>query len=377
MFRQLALSFGAILILMSSFILPGCSLQNEQGGDYESNNIVVFSNPPESQRFKGDYGPSVAAQSVIELDHYLVGYKSDNPRLHIEYTNISNGEVKIDIGIMWLVARDDIVRQVGQHDIRPPISPGQSERLTYRPVVESPSEIVSYSIVVHSLYDEQLPHVVFGPQIGPEDVKRTPTQTITVEIANLRRPELIELRRVIGDVLNRTRITANEDEKRLLSQAEIVIDVIKPNVDVRDLVRDKTEEERLVLDMLSGAFAAGLQYWAKVFYNIDVPSPIGGAIAKGAEELGNRIAEWLWLGEVSLAKVTYSDVGTMDIVYEPGVIWVSVYVCNPAGQIYMYIPVEPALASSEGSGNVVLSKGVRSIMGNCKICYRFSKVSAE
>ena len=162
---------------MSCSLLPGCTPQSEQGNGHNDNNIVVFSNPPESQRFKGGYGPSFAAQQVIELDHYLMGYKGENPRLYIEYTNISNETVKIDIGIMWLVAHNDIVRQVGQHDIRPPISPGQSERLTYRPIVESPSEIVNYYIGVHSLLDEQLPHVAFGPQVGPEESITPPTPT--------------------------------------------------------------------------------------------------------------------------------------------------------------------------------------------------------
>lgn len=180
---KLILAVVAILILSSVAVTVSCAPQSEQGKDHEDNNVVVFSNPPESQRFKGDYGPSFAAQQVIELDHYLMGYKGESPRLYIEYTNISNETVKIDIGIMWLVARNDIVRQVGQYDIRPPISPGQSERLTYRPIVESPSEIVNYYIEVHSLLDEQLPHVAFGPQVGPEEATTPPAPSIKHQIA--------------------------------------------------------------------------------------------------------------------------------------------------------------------------------------------------
>jgi len=358
---------------MSCSLLPGCTPQSEQGNGHNDNNVVVFSNPPESQRFKGGYGPSFAAQQVIELDHYLMGYKGENPRLYIEYTNISNETVKIDIGIMWLVAHNDIVRQVGQHDIRPPISPGQSERLTYRPIVESPSEIVNYYIGVHSLLDEQLPHVAFGPQVGPEEVTTSSPGHTTIEVANFNLPDLIELRKVVGEVLLCTKMRANEDEKRLVDQAEVVLAVIKPKAELHDLVRAKTEEERLLLDGLATVFAEGLKYWARVFHNIDVPSPIGEAIAKAAEELGNQIAEWWWLGEVGFANITKAGTGVMRIVYDrrPGEVWVIVDVYNPPGQLYMYIPVEPALASYPGVGNVILSEGVKPVIDKCKIAYRF------
>ncbi|MBA7651832.1 hypothetical protein ES703_59660 [subsurface metagenome] len=189
---KLTLAVVVILILSSAAVTVSCAPQSEPGKDHEDNNVVVFSNPPESQRFKGDYGPSFAAQQVIELDHYLIGYKGESPRLYIEYTNISNETVKIDIGIMWLVAHNDIVRQVGQCDIRPPISPGQSERLTYRPIVESPSEIVSYCIVVHSLYDEQLPHVAFGPQVGPEEATTPPGPAPAPAPVTTTKAELVE-----------------------------------------------------------------------------------------------------------------------------------------------------------------------------------------
>lgn len=204
---KLTLAVVAILILSSAAVTVSCAPQSEQGKDHEDNNIVIFSNPPESQRFKGDYGPSFAAQQVIELDHYLIGYKGESPRLYIEYTNISNETVKIDIGIMWLVAHNDIVRQVGQCDIRPPISPGQSERLTYRPIVESPSEIVNYCIVVHSLLDEQLPHVAFGPQVGPEETTTSPapapvTTTKAELVEALKELREVMLKKIDSDIDN-------------------------------------------------------------------------------------------------------------------------------------------------------------------------------
>ena len=53
-----------------------------------------------------------------------------------------------------------------------------------------------------------------------------------------------------------------------------------------NLVREKTEGELLVLDVLEGVFGVG----AELFYQIQ--SLVAGAIAKGAEKLGNLIAEW-------------------------------------------------------------------------------------
>lgn len=188
----------------------------------------------------------------------------------------------------------------------------------------------------------------------------------TAEVANLDRSELTELRGVVEEVLTQAELIANEDEKRLLAQAEMVLATIQTESILRDLVAEKTEEERLILDLLEGIFAVGAEYFYKI------PSLIAGAIAKGAEELGNQIAEWQVLGQLSFARVTQPDSGIMEVVYhkELGEVWVDFDIHDPAGRVSMYIPVEPDLVSSEGGGNILLSQGVGPVMENVRIAYR-------
>ena len=190
-----------------------------------------------------------------------------------------------------------------------------------------------------------------------------------LEVANLNRSELTELREVVEEVLVQVKIIADEDQKSLLDQAEILLGAIQPESELRDLVGEKTEEERLILDLLEGIFAVGADYFYKI------PSLIAGAIAKGAEELGNQITEWQVLGQVSFARVTRTDSGIMEVVYhkEQGEVWVSFDIYDPVGRVVMYIPVEPALVSSEGGGNILLSEGVKPVLENCRIAYQFGK----
>ena len=112
---------------------------------------------------------------------------------------------------------------------------------------------------------------------------------------------------------------------------------------------------------------------AEYFYHI--PSLIAGAVATGAEELGNRIAEWQALGQLGFARVTQTANGMMEVVYHKGLgeVWVDFHVYSPAGRVCLYIPVEPALVSSEGGGNILLSEGVRPVIENCRIAYRFDE----
>lgn len=365
--RKLVLFAIAILVLIAGL---GCAKAPQDGGD-----VVEFSNPPESQRFKGKGGPAGMATRVIELDHYLLGYGQENPRLHIEYANVSSKTIKIEIGIIWYIARDLVADQFPQHDIRPPVLPGQGETLVYTPGAGPPSKLVNYYVIVRSLWDEQLPHVSLGRIVEPTESMPIPRQvtsvSATLEKANLDQSELNELRRVLWEFLTHVKKTADGGQKQLLIQAGVLADAIRSDSELVDLIGRKTVEERLILDTLATAFAAGLSYWGNTFHGIDIPSPIGKLIAEGAEELGNRIAEWWWLEEVSLLNVN-TITGTMDIVYDrrSGEIWANVDVYAPMGQIYMYIPVEPVLVSPEGGGNVVLSEGVRPVIERCKIIYR-------
>ncbi len=197
------------------------------------------------------------------------------------------------------------------------------------------------------------------------------TPAATLEVANLNLSELIELREAIEQFITSARLIANEEETRLLSQANVVLAAIQSNSNLHNIVAEKTEERQLVLDILGGIFRVGVQR----FYNI--PSPVAWAITKGAEELGNRIAEWQVLGCLSLATVTQPDSGVMEVVYhkEQGEIWANFNIYDPVGRVCMYIRVEPALVSFEGGGNILLSEGVKPVTGKCRIAYHFGEVS--
>jgi len=199
------------------------------------------------------------------------------------------------------------------------------------------------------------------PASAPESIVPS-----TLEVANLGWSDLNELGDVINEVLTISKLISDEDEIRLLIQADTILDALK-RTPKQDIIREKTEEERFILDVLGGIFSIGAQQ----FYNI--PSPIAWAISKGAEELGNRIAEWQVLGQLGSATLSKYDSGVMEIVYlkEQGEIWVNFETFYPVGRICMYIPVEPALVSSEGGGNIILSEGVKPTIANCKVVYRY------
>ena len=224
--------------------------------------------------------------------------------------------------------------------------------------------------------DDRLFDIPFELKVSSPTPAPAPAPTVpsTLEVANLDWPELKELSSVVDEVLTQTILIVDPEPMPLLTQAAAVLDAIE-RTPKRDIVREKTEEERLVLDTLGMLFAEGLRYWAKVFHNVDVPSPIGGVIAKAAEELGNRLAEWWWLGDLSLLKISQTYGSTVHITYDKSVgeIWVIAELKNPTGHIYMHIPVEPRLVSSEGGGNIILSEGIRPVMETVRIAYRFSE----
>jgi hypothetical protein len=367
--KRLILSGLLIFVVLSVW---SCTSESDNDGD-----VLIFNNPPESQRTIGTYSPSVAAQPLIELDHYMLGIRED-PRLHITYTNISNDTVQIEIGIMWLWSEERLIEIGYQHDVREPILPGQTETLVYRPLVESPSDIIDYCIEVHSLLTERLPHVSLGPQVGPEESVRTPGQmvssTITLEKANLDEREIEELRHVVSEVLEYAEWTASSEERELLDQGVILVNSISSATSVKDILREKTEEERFLLDVLGETLAAGLQYWGVIYGGVFVPSPVGEKVAEGTEELGNSIAEWLWMGDLSLLRLIDNVGSALDIVYDgrPGEIWVTMTLNEPMGHIYLYIPVKPTLSSLQGKGRVDLSNGVNPIMDECLVTYKFS-----
>jgi len=206
---------------------------------------------------------------------------------------------------------------------------------------------------------------------SPEKVTQPSVSSSIIEVANFNLSELIELQKVVGEVLSHAKTVADENQKRLVNQAEALLGAIQPDSKLRDIVTEKTEEQRLILDFLKGIFAIGAEYFYKI------PSPVAGAIAKSAEELGNQIAEWQVLGQLSFARITQPDTGVMEVVYYKhlGEVWASFDISNPVGRVCIYIPVRPALVSPAGGGNILLSEGVRPILENSKVAYRFGTPS--
>lgn len=205
---------------------------------------------------------------------------------------------------------------------------------------------------------------------SPERVTQPSVSYPILEVANFNLSELIESRKVVSEVLSHAKTVADENQKRLADQADIIMVTIQPDSNLKDAVANKTEQQRFILDILKGIFSVGAEYFYKI------PSPIAGAIANSAEELGNRIAEWQVLGQLSYAKIT-SKTGVMEVVYHKrlGEVWASFDISNPVGRVVMYIPVEPVLVSPEGSGNILLSKGVRPVLEKCRVAYRFGGAS--
>lgn len=199
-----------------------------------------------------------------------------------------------------------------------------------------------------------------------------PNVSITIEVANFTISDLIELKGAIEEGLSYAKKVSGKNQNSLISQAEITIGAIQRNSTLRDVVREKTEEQRLVLDLLNGMLAIGLNYF-------QIPSSIAEVASKGAEELGNRIAEWQVLGQLSYAKFIQQDKVVMELFYykNKGEIWVSFYASAPDGQLSMYLPVEPKLVSSIGTGNIVLSEGVKPILEKSRVAYYFREVSAS
>ena len=206
---------------------------------------------------------------------------------------------------------------------------------------------------------------------GGQSATQTTVPTATLEVANFNISELNELRGVVSEVLSHAKTRADENQKRLISQAEIVLDAIKSDSALRDIVGEKTDGQRLVLDLLQGIFGVGAEYFYKI------PSSVAGAIAKGAEELGNRIAEWQVLGQLSFARINLPDIGVMEVVYHKrlGEVWASFDISNPGGLLCVYVPVEPVLVSPSGGGNILLSEGVRPVVENSRVAYRFTAES--
>ncbi|MBN2570443.1 MAG: hypothetical protein JXB42_13535 [Deltaproteobacteria bacterium] len=363
-----------IYFLLSSLIAIltatplGCSnTQNTQ----EQENVINFSNSPESQRFKGLC--SNEAKTLIELDHYLLGIGED-PCLYVNYKNISNEPIRLDIGIEWTTSENLLIQTVRQHDVRNVIQPGQEEELVYKPaVVTTPSTISNYHILIYLPDKFRLPYPSLGPQVSPFKSSSPIVLIASIEKANLSRSELFELQKAINEVITQEARVASDLEKSLLSQASKLV-MSTGSSNAVDILREKTPQQRMVLDGLATAFADALNYWGKTFHGIEISSLIGKSIAKGAEGLGNKIAEWLWMGEVGLLRIKEPNTGVMDVAYDMSVgeIWVNTEVYSPACSVNMYIPLEPTVVSSEGVGNIILTEGVRPAFERCKIIYRYT-----
>lgn len=101
------------------------------------------------------------------LDHYLSELERD-PRLRIDYQNISSEPIRVRIQIFWLDQNGLIITGAVQENNRGPISPGQGETLIYSP--EFTENATSYYLEIHAtgLSSFGAPPVAF-PEVGPKE----------------------------------------------------------------------------------------------------------------------------------------------------------------------------------------------------------------
>lgn len=169
-----------MLLLAASLVLVAVMVESCTKETADHGSVITFSNPPESQRFKGDVWLG-AASSLIEFEHYLLGI-GENPRLYMSYRNISSEPIRLDMGIEWTVNENMVLRSVRQHDIRGIMVPGQSESLVYKPsVVSTPSTIVNYLILIYLPDRVQLPYPSLGLQVSPVEASGTPVVPCNLE----------------------------------------------------------------------------------------------------------------------------------------------------------------------------------------------------
>lgn len=196
------------------------------------------------------------------------------------------------------------------------------------------------------------------------------------EVANISLSELNELCDILDEVITNKVQTANKEEQLLLNQTKVILDTITHDMETKDLISEKTEEERLLLDILSSIAATGLSYWARIFHGIDIPSQIWEKVAEGAENLGNEIAEMLWGGDVGFAKITETNTGFLEIIWNKyaAEIWASIYINSQTGQIHMHIPIELGVPLQEENRNPLLSNiANRPIIDEVRVAYRFGR----
>jgi hypothetical protein len=121
-------------------------------------------------RIGGDLSLSVGARYTVKvIDHYLVE-RGEDPRLHLEYQNISDEPIRVKIGIRWTDENGLFLEDGGQENTRGPIPPGQVESLIYRPRSDlSPGEIANYYLQIWAEdWDTPgLPTMSVGPEVEP------------------------------------------------------------------------------------------------------------------------------------------------------------------------------------------------------------------
>ncbi len=191
-----------------------------------------------------------------------------------------------------------------------------------------------------------------------------------IEVAGTDIDELIELCGVVGEVITYNKKSANQDQKQLLSQLEMILGTVKSDSKIDNTVLEKTEEEQIILGLLEGAFAIGVEY----FYHI--PSVIASYAAGKIEELSSLIGQWWEMRDIGYATITVQDRGTIGIVYQRDLkeVWVNSNVSNPDGSVSMYTPVEFRELQSGNAGSSASAILLKPVVENSRVAYKFGVI---
>jgi hypothetical protein len=194
----------------------------------------------------------------------------------------------------------------------------------------------------------------------------------TIQVAGIDTLELVQLRTVVDDVVVYAKTSANQDQKRLLSQIETILGVVKSDSKIDNVVLQKTENEQIILAFLEGTVGILTEPL------LGIKSEIAAYLAKGIGDLSGKITEWWETRKIGWVKITVPDKGTITLVYQKDLkeVWVTCDVPNPAGSVSMYTPVEISVVQPDNAGSSAASVMLKALVGNSKVAYRFGGTSA-
>jgi hydrogenase maturation factor len=188
-----------------------------------------------------------------------------------------------------------------------------------------------------------------------------------IEVAGINSLELLQLCKVLDDVLAKADTTANQDQKSLLNQIEAILGTVKSDSKVEDVVLTKTENEELILAMLEGTIGI----LSQSFLGID--SKIAAALAKGVGELSAKITAWWASRQMGWVKITLQNRGTISLVYQKDLkeVWSTCDVASPAGSVYVFTRVEMETVQPDNAGSSASAVLLKAVVDDSKVTYKF------